>query len=124
MEGARVIIIEDDPRLRQGVRVNLEARDHRIVGEAGTVDEAVELVDSLTSDDVDIAVVDGNLSHEAEGGFEGERIANLIHEKLPGVVVVGCSLDGGVRGSDKDIRKGDSWGMDAFVTSLPNREPI
>ena len=118
MENAKVIIIEDDPMTREDCRLNLEVRNHVIVGEAGTVGQAEQLIDSLQSAEVDLAVVDGNLSRGAVDGAEGEHIAGLIHVKLPGVVVVGCSLDGQVRGADINVRKGDSWALDALVTKL------
>ena len=121
MDNARIIIIEDDPMIMDVCRRNLEVKNHRIIGEAATVAAAIDLVDSLKSEDIDLAVVDGNLTHGARGGDEGEHITALIHQKLPGVVVVGSSLDGGVRGSDIDVPKGDAWALDALVTELPNR---
>lgn len=118
MENARVIIIDDDPTIREDCRLNLEARNHVIVGEASSVVEAQELVNGLSPNELDIAVIDGNLSRQSEGGVDGERIAALIHAKLPGVTVVGASMDGEVRGADVNVPKGDAWALDTLVTQL------
>jgi DNA-binding NtrC family response regulator len=118
MENARVIIIDDDPTIREDCRLNLEARNHVVVGEAASVAHAEVLIEGLGSDGLDIAVVDGNLSRHSEGGVDGERLAALIHQKLPGVTVVGASMDGEVRGADMNVPKGDAWALDALVTQL------
>ncbi|OVE78635.1 hypothetical protein BVY00_02245 [bacterium G20] len=120
MENARIIIIEDNSMLRTQCRANLEAAKHQVVGEAGSVLGAVRLVDELTEEEetVDIAVVDGNLSRESEGGTDGERVANYIHEKLGNVTVIGWSLDGKVAGADMNVQKHDTWGLDAMVKEL------
>lgn len=120
MENARIIIVEDNSMLRAGCRKNLEASKHLVIGEAGSVFGAVRLVDELVENDeaVDIAVVDGNLSRESEGGADGERIANYIHEKLGGVTVIGWSLDGKVAGADMNVPKHDAWALDAMVKEL------
>ncbi|HEY5235851.1 MAG TPA: response regulator [Rhabdochlamydiaceae bacterium] len=121
MENARIIIIDDQVEVREDCRANLESRDHIIVGEAASVRQAEDLIEGLTESDVDLAVVDGNLSRDTEGGVDGARITSLIHSKLPGVVVVGNSFSGSVRGADLNISKNDSWALDAIVTSLPER---
>lgn len=121
MENARIIIIDDDAGIRQGCRANLEVRNHVIVGEAASVIAATALVESLAAEDIDLAVVDGNLRPDSNDGSDGENITNLIHDRLPGVVVVGNSLDGGVKGADLNMPKGDSWALDAIVTDLPER---
>ena len=122
MDKARIIIIEDDSVMRMMCRENLEVRKHTIVGEAGTLATANELINSLTPEDVDIAIVDGNLTPRTDTGNDGESVTRDIHDKLPGVTVIGWSLSGVVRGADLNAPKHDSWALDAIVTELPPRE--
>jgi DNA-binding NtrC family response regulator len=121
MEKARIIIIEDNPDLRLMCKENLEIRNHKIIGEAGSLSAAQALVDSLNPDDVDIAIVDGNLTPKTDTGDDGEKVTTEIHEKLPGVTVIGWSLSGSVRGADMNAPKHDAWALDAMVTELPPR---
>lgn len=118
MENARVIIVEDDARIRKIFRENLEACEHMVVGEAESVAGAVAMVNGLRPEDVDVAVVDGNLSRRSEHGSDGERVANYIHEKLRGVIVIGASLDGGVRGADINVLKQDPMALYDTIESL------
>jgi DNA-binding NarL/FixJ family response regulator len=122
MDKARIIIIEDDDLMRMMCRENLEVRKHVIVGEAGTLATAHELIESLTPEQVDIAIVDGNLTPRTDTGNDGENIAKSIHDKLPGVTVIGWSLSGVVRGADLNAPKHNAWALDAMVTELPPRE--
>ncbi len=118
MDNARIIVIEDDPSMRESYKANLEVSDHTVVGEADSVAAAEALVDSLTSNDVEIAIVDGNLSRRSQSGEDGERVTSYIHEKLSEVTVIGASLDGEVRGADLNVSKGDSWALDAMIREL------
>lgn len=120
MEHARVIIVEDDPRIRALFVENLEACDHTVVAQAGSVAAAKSMVDRLVEEGsgVDVAVVDGNLSRHSEGGDDGERVATYIHEKLGGVVVIGASFDGAVRGADVNVSKQDPWALYNKIAEL------
>jgi len=60
----RAIIVDDEPLAREGVRLHLEAEpDIEIVGEAGTGEEAVELIETVRPDllflDVQMPGLDG-----------------------------------------------------------------
>lgn len=60
----RAIIVDDEPLAREGVRLHLEAEpDVEIVGEAGTGEEAVELIETVRPDllflDVQMPGMDG-----------------------------------------------------------------
>jgi two-component system, LytTR family, response regulator len=64
MKGIRAIIVDDEPLAREGVRLHLEAEtDIEIVGEAGSGEEAVTLVETLRPDllflDVQMPGLDG-----------------------------------------------------------------
>ena len=122
MDKAKIIIIEDNPVMRSLCRRNMEFRGRKIIGEAGTLATAHELIDSLKPDEVDIAIVDGNLTSSTDTGNDGAEVTSAIHEKLPGVTVIGWSLSGSVRGADLNAPKHDAWALDAMVTELPPRE--
>jgi two-component system, LytTR family, response regulator len=64
MKGIRAIIVDDEPLAREGVRLHLEAEsDIDVVGEAGTGEEAVTLIETLRPDllflDVQMPGLDG-----------------------------------------------------------------
>lgn len=119
MENGKIIIIEDNEMLRQGMRRNLEASGHTVVGEAGSVVAARVMIDGLGQDEVDIAVVDGNLSEWSRDGGDGEYVTAYIREKLGGVTVIGASLDGAVRGADMNVSKQDPWELYNTIRELP-----
>ena len=64
MKGIRAVIVDDEPLAREGVRLHLEAEsDIEVVGEAGTGEEAVTLIETLRPDllflDVQMPGLDG-----------------------------------------------------------------
>ena len=72
MNGIRAIIVDDEPLARDGVRMNLETEpDIEVVGEAGSGEEAVELIESLRPDllflDVQMPGLDGFAVLDAVG---------------------------------------------------------
>lgn len=72
----RVLLADDHPFVRRGVRETLEDAGIVVVAEAGDGDEALRLVRAL-GDRVDIAVVD--LSMPGPGGLE--VVSRLVSEK-------------------------------------------
>jgi CheY-like chemotaxis protein len=126
MEGARVLVIDDESRIRGIVRRNLEVCGHSVAGEAGSVDTAEALVNRIAegdgSDQVDAAVVDGNLRRNVYDGTDGARVAKHIRDTLGSVIIVGMSLGGPVAGADVNIPKHDMWGLVEFIEGLPARQ--
>jgi two-component system LytT family response regulator len=64
MEPVRVLIVDDEPLARDGVRLHLELEpDFEVVGEAGSGEEAVALIQELVPDvvflDVQMSGIDG-----------------------------------------------------------------
>ncbi|OEU70303.1 MAG: hypothetical protein BA863_08790 [Desulfovibrio sp. S3730MH75] len=60
---ARVILIDDHPAVRQGMRMLLDTRNHQVIAEAGSCSEALELLDK---EKYDVAMLDLSL-HERSG---------------------------------------------------------
>jgi DNA-binding NarL/FixJ family response regulator len=81
----RVAVVDDHPLFRQGLVVALRSdTDFEIVGEAGSAQEALELVDRVQ---VDIAVVDILMP-----GVSGITLATELHERQPTCRVLGLSV--------------------------------
>jgi DNA-binding NarL/FixJ family response regulator len=73
----RILLVDDHPVVRQGLRTLLEARSElEIVGEASDGVEAVEKVGSLLPD---VVVLDVTMPR-----MNGIEACRLIHQKTPG----------------------------------------
>ncbi|WP_442866814.1 response regulator [Acidovorax sp. NCPPB 4044] len=81
----RVLLVDDHPLVRDGVRMRLEATPHiRVAGEAGGVQEAVELAAALLPDIVltDIRMPDAS----------GIHLATVFRDRFPLVRVLVLSM--------------------------------
>ncbi len=96
-----VLLVEDHPTFRYGLRMRLDAEDDiAVVGEAGTVAEAVALVESTAPD---VAVVDLDLP--GASGIElirrialvGPRVATLVLTMLSDDSII-AAMRAGARG--------------------------
>ena len=104
-ERARVFVIEDGEDYRSTVEEYLEAKGHTVVLVAETMKEAVEKIESLDSKDVDVVVLDGNLSPGKYKGEEGAFLAELIKDKHPDIKIIGASLRDDIPGVDVNSTK-------------------
>ena len=120
MDKAKIILIEDSEGWRNDIRADLEAGGHVVEALACSVETALLLVDLFAQSpgSLDVAVVDGNLSPGSENGADGERVAEDIHSRLPGVVVIGISLDGTVPGADLNVPKDSSRALHKAISDL------
>lgn len=76
-----VLLVEDHPTFRFGLRMRLEAEpDIAVVGEAGTAEEALELVERTAPD---VAVVDLNLP-----GVDGVELIRRLAAAAPRVATL------------------------------------
>jgi hypothetical protein len=73
--------------------------------QARSLIESETLLDSVNEDVLDVALVDGNLDEGSISGNDGEAITQLLHEKFKGIVVIGISGTGEVRGADVQCSK-------------------
>ncbi len=81
MERARVLIVDDHPIFRQGVRYTLEASgDFEIVGEAADGQRAIQLAESLSPD---VMLVDINLP-----GLNGLEVARVVRRRTPQTALI------------------------------------
>lgn len=78
--GIRVVLVDDDEMLRGAVHGMLEEQGFRVVGEAGSAEDAVKLV---VEQQPDVALVDFRLQ-----GSDGVDLTVLLKEQLPGLRVI------------------------------------
>ena len=111
MEHARIIVVQDYLLDRYIHRLCCQEFGHVLLGEADTAADAKRLVDGLKPGEVDVAIVDGELGTSVRRKTDGEEVGAYIHAKLPGVTVIGTSLDGNVRGADVSFPKENVEGL-------------
>jgi DNA-binding NarL/FixJ family response regulator len=81
----RVLIVDDHPLFRQGVRWNLEAaEDIEVLGEAENGQEAIKLSDRFQPD---VVLVDINLP-----GLNGLEVARVIKRHHPAIAIIVLSV--------------------------------
>ncbi|NJK79604.1 MAG: response regulator transcription factor [Chloroflexaceae bacterium] len=82
----RVLIVDDHPLFRQGIRWSLEAMpDMQVVGEAENGQEAIKLSDRNTPD---VVLIDVNLP-----GLNGLEVARVIKRHHPSVGIIVLSVN-------------------------------
>lgn len=113
MEGARVAVIEDREQLRQMMCMLLEHHGHEVVAEAGTLEEALSLVDAMAEGfvEVDVVLLDGNLQPAAELGDDARQVSERIRERSVGAAILGFSAGSMAQ-----------YGVE--VTADPGKDPI
>ncbi|MGD9610796.1 MAG: response regulator [Desulfovibrionaceae bacterium] len=91
-EACRVLLVDDHSLFREGLRAILGGRPHfAVVGEAGTVDEAVRLAEELTPDVMvlDLSLPDGNglevLRRLETRGLRPKVLVVSMHARLDGI---------------------------------------
>lgn len=90
---AKVLLVDDDENFRKAIAGYLKEAGHIIAAEAETLPQALETVESLQTEGVDVALLDGNLSPHSEGGLEGKAVAEAFREKFPGKALFSISSD-------------------------------
>jgi PAS domain S-box-containing protein len=86
VNGKRVIIIDDEPLVAMDLESTLQDAGYRVVGAAGTLDEAKRLCGSA---ECDAALIDANL----RGRPVDELVAALTRRNIPFVFVTGYGPD-------------------------------
>jgi DNA-binding NarL/FixJ family response regulator len=85
----RLLIVDDHPLFRQGVRYTLETDDDvHVVGEAASGEEALEWMDNANpNEEPNVALVDLNLP-----GINGLELTRQLRHQYPGLGVVMLSV--------------------------------
>ncbi|WP_157773397.1 response regulator [Brachybacterium vulturis] len=89
----RVVLADDHPLFRSGVRAVLETAGHQVVAEAGTGDEAVEAVEHLLREGRRADVVLMDLRMPGTDGVEATRRLSSAREPVPVLVLTTYDTD-------------------------------
>jgi len=103
MRKIRLILVDDHPFVRDGVRMRLEATDDiQVVGEAGSVDEAMELAAGLCGpDEPHIALTDISMR-----GASGIELTGLFQRHFPNIHVLVLSMHNSVEYVKRAVESG------------------
>ncbi len=104
-ENANVFLVDDSEDIRDTLRYHLTKAGHRVVAEASTLEDALDAITLLEERDVDVALVDGNLTPSSSGGLDGGTVANKFRNKFPGKSLFSISGDE------------QPWSDDPYMTS-------
>ena len=81
MEKIRVLIVDDHPLFRQGVRHTLEAtKDIEVIGEAPDGQRAIQMAEALAPD---LMLIDINLP-----GLNGLEVTRVVRRRQPQIAVI------------------------------------
>lgn len=96
---ARLILVDDHPLVRDGLRARLEAvRDLDVVGEAGNADDALALAARV---DPHLALMDVGMN-----GMNGIALAGVFHERFPAIRVLMLSMHDNLEYVTQSVRAG------------------
>lgn len=106
----KAAIFEDNKNLRIVLNSFLETQGFKVVGEAGTWEEADQLLEDIEGGrlEISLAMVDGNLSRgtaHPEECEEGREIARRLHA-VGNIGVIGFSGTGVIPEADISVLKG------------------
>ncbi|MEA3120039.1 MAG: two-component system, NarL family, nitrate/nitrite response regulator NarL [Paraburkholderia sp.] len=98
---AKIILVDDHPLVRDGLRLRLEGMPGlAVVGEAGNADDALALAQALNPD---LALMDVGMN-----GMNGIALAGVFHERFPAVRVLMLSMHDNIEYVTQAVRAGAS----------------
>lgn len=98
---ARLVLVDDHPLVRDGLRARLEAVPGlEVAGEAGNADEAIALAAAL---EPDLALMDVGMA-----GMNGITLASIFHERFPAIRVLMLSMHDNIEYVTQAVRAGAS----------------
>ena len=108
----KVLIVDDDPGIRQALRVMLEVEHFDVVGEAVNGIEAIPRAIDL---EPSVIILDHQMPRR-----DGEQTAAIIRQLLPGVRIIAFSavLDGQPSWADAWLNKTSIVDLASIVESL------
>ncbi|HSH36750.1 response regulator transcription factor [Schnuerera sp.] len=98
----RILVVEDEEHIRKFVKINLE-REGFIVEEAGTGEEALEIVKKK---DIDVVVLDIMLP-----GIDGYEVCRILRQKHPTIGIIMLTA----KSQDIDKIMGLEYGTDDYM---------
>jgi DNA-binding NarL/FixJ family response regulator len=100
---ARLVLIDDHPLVRDGLRARLDAAPHlTVIGEAGNAAEALALA-ADEANPPDLALMDVGMA-----GMSGIELAALFHERFPAIRVLMLSMHDNAEYVTQAVRAGAS----------------
>jgi len=97
----RLLLVDDHPLVRDGLRVRLEAvPGFAVIGEAGNADEAIALA---AAHQPDLVLMDVGMN-----GMNGITLAAVFHERFPDIRVLMLSMHDNVEYVTQAVRAGAS----------------
>jgi len=89
MEGAQVLIFDEDRHIRQVLARLLEISGHQVVAEASIEPEEVrEILEQLDLVDADVAVIDPNPHNTEANRINSALVVQMVHQKFGGQVKI------------------------------------
>lgn len=98
-----ILIVDDHPVFRRGLRFLLGTAGHEVVGEAASGTEAVEAVRQL---DPELVVLDLALPE-----LHGSRVAELLRAERPGIRIVVMTM----YDDDESVSRAIGAGVDGYI---------
>ncbi|MEX3789086.1 response regulator [Paraburkholderia sp. BR14374] len=99
---ARLLLVDDHPLVRDGLRARLEAVRHfEVVGEAGDAQEALAVAERQAPH---LALMDVGM----KSGMNGIALAGLFHERFPAIRVLMLSMHDNLEYVTQAVRAGAS----------------
>jgi DNA-binding NarL/FixJ family response regulator len=113
MERIRVLLVDDEPRIRRGLRLRLELEaDLEVVGEAGDGESAISLVSEL---DPNVVLMDIEMP-----AMDGIRATRVISERNPSSAVVVLSI----HDDRTTIQRATEAGASSFVPKVDSDDML
>ncbi|MFC5430947.1 response regulator [Paraburkholderia denitrificans] len=98
---ARLVLVDDHPLVRDGLRARLEAvTGFEVAGEAGNADEALALAATV---EPDLVLMDVGMA-----GMNGIVLAGIFHDRFPAIRVLMLSMHDNVEYVTQAVRAGAS----------------
>lgn len=116
-ERAKVFVAEDDKSWQELIKEILVDEGHEVVSLATNLQDALAAIERLEELDVQVAIIDGNLTNYDTSGHDGQTVLKAIRETASKVKTIGLSGNN-VHGVDKDLGKVNAVDLGKTVTDI------
>lgn len=114
-KNAQVFLVEDYEPIRATAKHFLEKEGHEVRVEAGTLEEALERVETVKQEGVNVAVLDKSLG---SGRDDGSEIAAALRAEIEGIKIISFSMSEKLKWADKSIAKPEIEELVEAVTNI------